>query len=155
MQLEGESGRRLIALFNNAIGPSLFLKADVQHRNCTWAACRGGSARTGVACAGASATVSVQDDDGIYRSGLSIVANCYGYWVSLLTCSTRSSSGYYSSSHAALPPPIVFGLGSSSQVKLRTANHVNLTSHVTRHTSHVTRHTSYVTRHTSHANCFS
>ena len=90
-QLEGESGQRLTALFNNDIGPSLFLKADVRRRNCTWATCGGGSARTGAACAGASATVCVQDNDGIYRSGWVDVSkhhSCFMFQMSHVTLHT-------------------------------------------------------------------
>ena len=122
-QLEGESGQRLTALFNNDIGPSLFLKADVRRRNCTWATCGGGSARTGAACAGASATVCVQDNDGIYRSG----------WL-----------------HVSRRLHIPHVTRHTSHVTRHTSHVTRHTSHVTRHTSHVTRHTSHVTRHTSH-----
>ncbi len=65
-QLEGGRGISSTALFNNDIGPSLFLKAEIRRRNCTWTTC-GGIGGTGVACAGASATASVQDNDGVYR----------------------------------------------------------------------------------------
>jgi hypothetical protein len=116
-QLEGENGQLLTALFNNDIGPSLFLKADVRRRNCTWATCGGGSARMGAACAGASATVCVQDNDGIYRSG----------WFDVLKHHSRFKCH-------------------TSHVTRHSSHVTRHTSHVTRHTSHVTRHTSHVTR---------
>jgi hypothetical protein len=160
-QLEGENGQLLTALFNNDIGPSLFLKADVRRRNCTWATCGGGSARMGAACAGASATVCVQDNDGIYRSGWLYVLK--HHFMFQMSHATRHTSHVIR--HTSLAVQHAFKLralffvsrGSAASHRVRTGQQqpgqsppARHTSHVTRHTSHVTRHTSHVTRHTSH-----
>jgi hypothetical protein len=182
LQLDGGKGKGMTAVFNNDIGASLFLKVEVRRRNCTWSTCDG-KGGPGVACVGASAAACMQDNSGVYRCNACRVTRRTSHvtrhtshvtrhtshvtrhtshvtrhttsHVTLHTTrSTRSGAGSYSSSHGALPPPIVFGLSSSSQVK-----HVRRhTSHVARHTSHVsvvTRHTSHVTRHTSHVTRYS